>query len=256
MNELKPIEYMNEKIPSLEKLEEDVSYLQSSIDKSLNNYAFLLIAENYYAEHLALDAYIYFIENESTGLVKIGCTSNFERRKCQIAGSSLQSGVMTTYTTLKTIRVAKDFMHEAEYEAHMDFQDRRMFGEWFRIDSDDIEDFCKAIKLNHQCEEDDVYSSRAFVTKDYVKKTINSLRDSTFSDIFLRDAPPLVRLNNRAKHIIKCSQEIHKIYEWAEEMKLQIWTIDASGSHCVVNYNPEKKTIPQYNEEGNRIIRK
>jgi len=90
--------------------------------------------------------YIYLIENEVEfeTFYKIGYTKNLNNRKRQ-----LSTGNPGKMKILKSFRT--DWNRKVEITLHMQFKSKRIRGEWFRLDNNDVDNFlpkCHIIESN------------------------------------------------------------------------------------------------------------
>jgi len=85
---------------------------------------------------------VYFIKNEYTGLIKIGCTDNLVRRMKEL--KSLFSLLAMNGNKLKIVGLAVTFPrygNKLEKQFHYLFNEYRVCGEWFDIKNKVIEEF-------------------------------------------------------------------------------------------------------------------
>jgi hypothetical protein len=76
--------------------------------------------------------YVYFIKDESSGLIKIGRTKNIERRT-----AIFRKTFKFTITLLQHVKTLN--YEKIELALHKHYDKKRMRGEWFKLDSMDIE---------------------------------------------------------------------------------------------------------------------
>lgn len=76
-------------------------------------------------------AYVYFIHNEDSMAVKIGCAKNVQRRLATLQTSSPSDLKLLGTIKAESFRCAM----ELEENLHEKFKDSRIRGEWFHLDS-------------------------------------------------------------------------------------------------------------------------
>lgn len=112
------------------KLEEIFSKVPQSIIDSI--YA---TASNYQED---LVGGVYFIRNEYSGLIKIGCSKNIMGRFNQLKRSFIHVGMEPKLKLLCVVLTFPKYLEKLESQYHSMFKDKRKIGEWFDISHDDI----------------------------------------------------------------------------------------------------------------------
>lgn len=85
-------------------------------------------------------SYIYFLKDINRGIIKIGKTSHLYFRISQIRSSMITAGI--NVEGLKLIGIYPTISQDVdlvEKEFHFRFKDKRVLGEWFKINEADIE---------------------------------------------------------------------------------------------------------------------
>ena len=85
-------------------------------------------------------SYIYFLKDINRGIIKIGKTSHLYFRISQIRSSMITAGINVEGLRLIGIypTISQD-IDLVEKEFHFRFKDKRVLGEWFKINESDIE---------------------------------------------------------------------------------------------------------------------
>ena len=85
-------------------------------------------------------SYIYFLKDINRGIIKIGKTSHLYFRISQISSSMITAGINVEGLRLIGIypTISQD-IDLVEKEFHFRFKDKRVLGEWFKINEADIE---------------------------------------------------------------------------------------------------------------------
>lgn len=86
--------------------------------------------------------YVYFIQNKSSGLIKIGRTTDIERRIAEFTKMfSFPIELIQHFKTLNYEKIEKSF--------HAFYKPKRKYGEWFKLDELDIEQILKKVFPDH-----------------------------------------------------------------------------------------------------------
>jgi hypothetical protein len=86
--------------------------------------------------------YVYFIQNKTSGLIKIGRTRDIERRVAIFTRLfSFPIDLIQHFKTLNYEMIEKSF--------HTFYKSKRKYGEWFKLDEQDIEQILKKAFPDH-----------------------------------------------------------------------------------------------------------
>ena len=83
--------------------------------------------------------YLYFIQSKPNGSVKIGTSSNVNRRLNTLQTSSPLKLVLLDSIKLKNA-------NEVETQLHYDLREKRLIGEWFDISEKEVQQIIKSLK--------------------------------------------------------------------------------------------------------------
>lgn len=121
--------------------------------------------------------YVYFIQNKTTGLIKIGATSNPHDRMQRIKTTlRTATGVEPNLSFIGIIRTTCSSMYDFEKTLHLKYKDFREYGEWFSIDKNIIikDYFSEAFNVN----------GTPFVVEEDYRELSNELLYKDISDNF------------------------------------------------------------------------
>lgn len=127
-------------------LEENVEVIKATYEKLLkempNNYLNELY-QNYYLFKYRYNAFVYFIYNKYTDLIKIGCSNDPFHRLNQLNSMfKTNFGVNDALTLLGFKYIPSGKMLDAEKTYHNKYSKYRKYGEWFDISKDIITKEC------------------------------------------------------------------------------------------------------------------
>lgn len=79
---------------------------------------------------------VYFIKNEETGLIKIGCSKDINKRYRDLQAQNEHLGYTSKLVLLDKILV--DNYYDLEQYIHNKYSEKRVINEWFKITKEDI----------------------------------------------------------------------------------------------------------------------
>lgn len=146
---------LREKQPELYELIQENSELQKNrytlfrknLSKSDSNAFYRMYLETSSTK----SEYVYFIQNNITGLIKIGATTNPHDRILSIKTTlRTATGIEPDLSFVGIIRTTESSMYDFEKMLHLKYKDSREYGEWFSIDKNTIikDYFSEAFNVN------------------------------------------------------------------------------------------------------------
>lgn len=162
---------------------------------------------------LPLHSCVYFIRNEFTGLTKIGQAKNITKRFSQIKTSFTHVGIPANLKLVGAVLVYPQWLNDVERHFHLEFKNKRTYGEWFRISNNDImeqlfygSDRCELIHSVPVNYDDWEYSYFSEVKKEY-EVSIEEL-GHTRNLLGIQDPFTVVfKRNNKLLEIIKAVEK-------------------------------------------------
>ena len=115
---------------------------QSGLDKleEYDNIATLRAIVNMCKIEKGAIGYVYFLENKLTGNIKIGCSKDVCRRKRQIESQMKSLGINDGIGFVRLVEVPLPLMLSLEKSFHYLFDKYRVFGEWFNISKEELDE--------------------------------------------------------------------------------------------------------------------
>ena len=81
---------------------------------------------------------VYFIKNKYSGSIKIGCSEHPQRRMNELKTAFVTVGMKPKLELLGLIVTFDEFAQKIEHDIHEFFKAKRLMGEWFDINEEDI----------------------------------------------------------------------------------------------------------------------
>lgn len=134
---------LREKQPELYELIKENSELQKNRYSLFRKNLSKLDNDAFYRMYLETSStkseYVYFIQNNITGLIKIGATTNPHDRMQSIRTTlRTATGVKPDLSFVGIIRTTESSMYDFEKMLHLKYKEFRNYGEWFSIDKNTI----------------------------------------------------------------------------------------------------------------------
>lgn len=201
---------------------------------------------------------VYFIKNEETGLIKIGCSKDINKRYRDLQAQNEHLGYTNKLVLLDKILV--DNYYDLEQYIHNKYSEKRVINEWFKITKEDILSIKKElgdssyrgfdsgyIKTDRNAANEFIelglsYSDIGliFVLKDFIdKNNVLTLEDKSLKQKDLMDVTGLKRTSLYDKMNLFHEKNIIKSIKSEKDSKSNMYIV-----------NPKYFRLSNYNEDN------